>query len=150
MSCCLMAQSNYLNQCWLTISKVHWYSPKFHERKLSHRSLKLAWKLMIYELFFTQWGRVTHICVSKLTIIGSDSGLVPARHKPNQGWNILNWTPGNKLVEIQTLEHVVCEMAAILSRPQCVYFPGANKLITYIWASKPNIYRMSSSLSIVH
>ena len=27
----------------------------------------------------THWGRVTHICVSKLTIIGSDSGLPPYR-----------------------------------------------------------------------
>ena len=28
-----------------------------------------------------QWGRVTHICVSKLTIIGSDNSLVPRRHQ---------------------------------------------------------------------
>ena len=27
----------------------------------------------------THWGRVTHICVSKLTIIGSDNGLAPSR-----------------------------------------------------------------------
>ena len=27
----------------------------------------------------THWGRVTHICVSKLTIIGSDNGLSPDR-----------------------------------------------------------------------
>ena len=27
----------------------------------------------------THWGRVTHICVSKLTIIGSDDGLSPGR-----------------------------------------------------------------------
>ena len=25
----------------------------------------------------TRWGRVTHVCVSKLTIIGSDNGLLP-------------------------------------------------------------------------
>ena len=29
----------------------------------------------------THWGRVTHICVSKLTIIGSDNGLSPGRHE---------------------------------------------------------------------
>ena len=29
----------------------------------------------------THWGRVTHICVSKLTIIGSDNGLPPGRHQ---------------------------------------------------------------------
>ena len=30
------------------------------------------------EFELTHWGRVTHICVSKLTIIGSDNGLSPA------------------------------------------------------------------------
>ena len=29
----------------------------------------------------TDWGRVTHICVSKLTIIGSDNGLSPGRRQ---------------------------------------------------------------------
>ena len=28
-------------------------------------------------LHLTHWGRVTHICVNKLTIIGSDNGLSP-------------------------------------------------------------------------
>ena len=31
--------------------------------------------------FLTHWGWVTHICVSKLTIIGSDNGLSPDRHQ---------------------------------------------------------------------
>ena len=29
----------------------------------------------------THWGQVTHICVSKLTIIGSDNGLSPSRRQ---------------------------------------------------------------------
>ena len=33
------------------------------------------WKLNSHEL--THWGWVMHICVSKLTIIGSDNGLLP-------------------------------------------------------------------------
>ena len=32
-------------------------------------------------LTLTHWGRVTHICVSKLTIIGSDNGLSPGRRQ---------------------------------------------------------------------
>ena len=32
-------------------------------------------------LHLTHWGRVTHICVSKLTIIGSDNGLSPRRRQ---------------------------------------------------------------------
>ena len=29
----------------------------------------------------SHWGRVTHICVSKLPILGSDNGLSPVRHQ---------------------------------------------------------------------
>ena len=29
----------------------------------------------------THWGRVTHICIGNLTIIGSDNGLSPGRHQ---------------------------------------------------------------------
>ena len=36
---------------------------------------------MMHEIFcaLTHWGRVTHICISKITIIGSDNGLSPGR-----------------------------------------------------------------------
>ena len=33
--------------------------------------------------FLTHWGRVTHICDSKLITIGSDNGLSPGRHQTN-------------------------------------------------------------------
>ena len=32
-------------------------------------------------LFSEHWGRVTHICISKITIIGSDNGLSPHRRQ---------------------------------------------------------------------
>ena len=32
-------------------------------------------------VILTHWGRVTHICISKLTIIGSDDGLSPGRRQ---------------------------------------------------------------------
>ena len=34
-----------------------------------------------YFFQLTHWGRVTYICVSKLTIIGSDNGLTPERRQ---------------------------------------------------------------------
>ena len=80
----------------------------------------------------THWGRVTHICVSKLTIVGSDNGLSPGRRqaiiRTNAGllwigtlglqWNLKQ----NSYIFIQenAFENVVWKMAAILSRPQCV------------------------------
>ena len=43
------------------------------------------WVWCIMELwnpvYLTHWGRVTHICVSNLTIIGSDNGLSPDRRQ---------------------------------------------------------------------
>ena len=43
--------------------------------ELSYRQMRL------WDLSLTQWGQVTHICVSKLTIIGSDNGLSPGRRQ---------------------------------------------------------------------
>ena len=75
----------------------------------------------IYEIY--SWMMVINICV----IISSNDGLSPGHHL-NQCWNIVDW---NKLqwnfnrnpksfVQENAIESVVCEMAAILSRPQCV------------------------------
>ena len=36
--------------------------------------LKFHWNLLL-RVWFTHWGHVTHICISKITIIGSDNGL---------------------------------------------------------------------------
>ena len=80
------------------------------------------------------WGRVTHICVSKLTINGSDNGFSPSR-RPAIIWTsagkLLMWPLGTNFSEIlieihafsfkkNTLQYVVRKMAAILSRPQFV------------------------------
>ena len=37
-------------------------------------------------LTLTHWGRVTHIYISELTIIGSDNGLSPGRHQAIIKW----------------------------------------------------------------
>ena len=41
----------------------------------NQQTVQWHWK---YDLL-THWGRVTHLCISKLTIIGSDNGLSPGR-----------------------------------------------------------------------
>ena len=55
--------------------KTHWYF--FHSdftSYINHCVRHISWCL-------SHWGRVTHICVSKLTIIGSDNGLSPGRRQ---------------------------------------------------------------------
>ena len=86
----------------------------------------------------THWGGVTHICVSQLDHHCFRSWPVACTapsHYLNQCWTIVNWTLSNKLqcnlnrnsntfIQENALESVVCEMAAILSRPQCVKHAG--------------------------
>ena len=97
------------------------FEKNFHNRKMS--------------IAIAHWGRVTHICVDKLIIIGSDNGLSPDRrqasHYLNQCSIIVNWILANIFqwkfnqntaifIEDYARENVVCEMASTLSRPQCV------------------------------
>ena len=54
---------------------------------------RLNIKMPFYPML-NHWGRVTHICVSKLTSIGSDNGSSPGlrqSHYLNQYWDIVNW-----------------------------------------------------------
>ena len=52
----------------------------------------------------TPWGRVTHIYISKLTIIGSDNGLSPGWHQA------IVWTN----VAILLIEHLGTNFSEIL------------------------------------
>ena len=80
---------------------------------------------------------MTHICVGNLTIIGSDNVLSPGRREAiiwtNDGIllirplyiirNKLQWNcnrNSNIFIQDNAFENIVCEMAAILSRPHCV------------------------------
>ena len=61
-----------------------------HSLRRFHSLLAQPWRQTIcvplglwkgLSMALTHWGRVTHICVSKLTIIGSDNGLSPGRRQ---------------------------------------------------------------------
>ena len=86
-------------------------------------------------LSLTHWGRMTHIYIYYITIIGSDNGLSPGRRQAiiwtsagilligPLGTNfseILTCRNSNISIQENALENVVCEMTSILSRPQCV------------------------------
>ena len=57
-----------------SISCEIWTNKHFLSRKGSRNYSHVSQAL-------THWGRVTHICVSELTIIGSDNGLSPGRRQ---------------------------------------------------------------------
>ena len=83
----------------------------------------------------THWGRVTHICVSKLTIIGSDNGLSPGRRQA------IIWTNAGILlvgplgtnfseiligIQLFSFKKMHLKMSSAKWRPFC---PGLNVLI---------------------
>ena len=82
----------------------------------------------------THWGRVTHICVSKLTIIGSDNGLSPGRRQAiiwtNAGILLIGPLGTNFseiLIGIQTFpfKKLRLRMSSAKWRPSCL---GLNEL----------------------
>ena len=94
-----MAPSHYLSQCWLIISDrfcgITW-------RTISQEMAWLrGWSVIsttqsLFALYMlnrlTHWGRVTHIFIRKLTIVGSDNGLSPGRRQA------IIWTNVGKLL----------------------------------------------------
>ena len=83
----------------------------------------------------THWGRVTHICVSKLTIIGSDNSLSPDRRQAiiwtNAGLLLIGPLGTNFskiLIEIVTLslKKMRLNVSSAKRRPFCL---GLNVLI---------------------
>ena len=83
----------------------------------------------LYLPLLTHWGRVTYICVGKLTIIASDNGLSPGRRQAiiwtNDGI-LLNGTLGTNfseiLIEIHTFsfKKMYLKMSSGKWRPFCI------------------------------
>ena len=85
----------------------------------------------------THWGRVTHICVSKLIIIGSDNGLSPDRRQAiiwtNAGLLLIGplWPNFSKiLIGIHTFAFIKMDLKVSSAkwRPYC---PGLNVLTSW-------------------
>ena len=92
-----------------------------------------AWIFKSNDKVLDSWGRVFHIWVSKLTIIGSDNGLSPGRRQAFIYTNeliLLIWHLRTHFSEISieihilsfksAVENVVWETSSILPRPQNV------------------------------
>ena len=68
---------------------------------------------------FTHWGQVTHICVSKLAIIGSDDGFSPGRRRA------IFWTSTDLLL-IGILETIWMEF-----KSKCINFHWRSALLCF-------------------
>ena len=122
--------ATYLNEIWIKIKK------NFSFIKMHLKMLSAKWRPPCLHLkVLTHWGRVTHICVSKLTIIGSDNGLSPGRRQAIIWTNagiLLMRTLGTNFNEILSeihafsLKKMHLKMSSAKLRPFCL---GLNVLI---------------------
>ena len=95
------------------------------------------WQKFKFLILLTHWGRVTYICVGKLTIIGSDNGLSPKWHQAiiwtNAGILLIGPLGTNfseLLVEIQTFS--LKKIRLKMSSAKCCSFRfGLNVLKGY-------------------
>ena len=103
-------------------------------------------------LYLTHWVRVTHICISRLTSIGSDNGLSP-------GWRqAIIWTNAvilligpietnfsEILIIIQTFsfKKILLEMSSVKCRPFCL---GLNVLMVVSQSER----RISTEHGMIH
>ena len=92
----------------------------------------------------THWGRVTHICVSKLTIIGSDNGLSPGRRQAiiwtNAGILLIGpiRTNFNEIfieINIISFKKIHLKMSSGKWRPSCLGLNVFNWLLHYLHVS---------------
>ena len=101
------------------------------------KTVVIWWAVLpLMALCLTHWGRVTHICVGNLTIIGPDDGLSPGRRQAiiwtNAGILLIGpWGTNFSeiLFGIQTFsfKKIHLKMSSAKWRPFCV---GLNELIT--------------------
>ena len=81
---CTSFRSHWWIQTGVTVRKrLIWVQNRHFFIRVTFKLDRWPWKT-IGHLFYdtlTHWGRVTHICVGKLTIIGSDNSLSPGRRQ---------------------------------------------------------------------
>ena len=110
-----------------------------------------AWHFLRKQL--THWSRVTHICVSKLSILGSDNGLSPGRRQAiiwtNAGILLIGPLGRNFseiLIEINTfsLKKLLLKTSSAKWRPFCLGLneltKKQNKKTTNKWLEGPTYF----------
>ena len=149
MACCLMAPSHYLTNVDLSVGSNDNH-PRAINQSTRDTSVINSWiSFEITSLNFiqitranelTHWGWVTHICIRKLTIIGSSNCLSPSGHKTiiwtNAGILLIGplGTNFNEiLIEIYTFsfKKMHLKISSVKWRPFCL---GLNVLM-HNWCS---------------
>ena len=122
----------YIYEAWEDCNTLIWWKPG------SRKCIKITriHRSAVYNInvLLTHWGRMTRICVIKLSIIVADNGLSPDRHQAiiwtNAGWNIVNWTLRSILqwniyrnsyilIQENLFQNAVCKKGRFVSASMC-------------------------------
>ena len=130
----VVLNSSWRSNSWLLKRDILVCFIVFHIKSLYLFVVKLHSKAVL-----THWGRVTHICVGNLAIIGSDNGLSPGRRqaiiRSNAGISLIGPLGTNFSeiwIGIQTfsLKKIRLKMSSAKRRPFCL---GLNVLNTHLY-----------------
>ena len=112
-------------------ARAHYAWTSHHGNLFCVRITKFTCKLL------THWDRVTHICVSKLTIIGSDNGLWPGRRQAII-WTIAgilligplgaNFSEISSAIHIFSLKKMHLKMSSGNCQPSCLSLNVLNSI----------------------
>ena len=118
-----------------------WRSPSTEEQGVPAAQSPQGGQTHFVNWWLTHWGRVTHICVSDLTSIGSDNGLSPGRRQAiirTNAWILLIRPLGTNFSEflvailIFSFKKMRLKVSSAKRRPFCL---GLNELTHYSLAT---------------
>ena len=140
--------------CQVKYTKIQSWFKRITTRQdvlVSYRSVSTLRSSLCWQLnALTHWGRVTHICASELTIIGSDNGLSPGRRQAiiwNNAWLLLIEPSGTNFSEISigiqtfSFKKMHLNMSSAKWRPFCL---GLSVLIEVSGSYQSHIYHSLS------
>ena len=108
-------------------------------------------------LQLTHWGRVTHICISKLTTMGSDNSLLPGQHQAiiwtNAGILLIGplWTKFSDIlikIDIYSFKKMHLKTSSGKWRPLCLSLNVLNRQQT-IDNTNADIYQCQITLLLI-
>ena len=135
------------HDCLSCIKGVYTWKSSLYIETNHESPMFLLWDTLIINPL-THWGRVTHICISKLTIIGSDNGLSPERRQAiiwtNAGLLLIGPLGTNFieiLIGIQTFsfKKMHLKMSSAKQRPFCLGLNVLSVSPVYTWDPHPII-----------
>ena len=116
----------------------------YHREQDQHDHLTMCFHVYVFATALIHWGRMTHICVSNLTVTGLDDGLSPGRCQAiiwtNDG--ILLFRPSGTNFSENLIEILTCVWKCRLKNGD--HFVSASMCLKCIWKQ-----RLKSSIIMI-